>query len=87
MRIFNADHLYANLCVSQKCYRARLTPKPSRMKMKRYDGSPSWIEEYDSRRQDYAVCRFVCAKGRRLDSPAIVLHDEKTMCESGLPLA
>jgi hypothetical protein len=57
------------------------------MKMKRYDDTSSWIEEYDSRRQDYAVCRFVCAKGRRLDSPAIVLHDEKTMCESGLPLA
>ncbi len=87
MRIFNADHLYANLCVSQKCYRARLTPKPSRMKMKRYDGSPSWIEEYDSRRQDYAVCRFICAKGIRIDSPAITLHDEKTMCGSGLSLA
>ena len=87
MRIFNADHLYANLCVSQKCYRARLTPKPSRMKMKRYDDTPSWVDEYDRRRQDYAVCRFVCAKGRRLDSPAIVLHDEKTMCGSGLSLA
>ena len=87
MRIFNADDLYANLCVCQKCYRARLTPKPPRMKMKRYDDTPSWIEEYDSRRQGYAVCRFVCAKGRRLDSPAIALHDEKTMCESELPLA
>lgn len=87
MRIFNADDLYANLCVSQKCYRARLTPKPSRMNMKRYDGTPSWIEEYDSRRQDYAVCRFICAKGIRIDTPAVALHDEKTMCESGLPLA
>ena len=87
MRSFNADHLYANLCVSQKCYRARLTPKPSRIKMKRYDGSPSWIEEYGSRRQGYAVCRFICEKGVRIDSPAIALHDEKTMCESGLPLA
>ncbi|MBR4171590.1 MAG: hypothetical protein IKR48_08055 [Kiritimatiellae bacterium] len=87
MAFFNADHLYANLCVSQKCYRARLTPKPWRMKMKRYEGGNSWIEEYDRRRQDYAVCKFVCAKGRRLDSPAIALHDEKTLCESGLPLA
>ena len=87
MRIFNADHLYANLCVSQKRYRARLTPKPSRMKMARYDDTPSWIEEYDSRRQDYAVCRFICAKGIRIDSPAVAMHDEKTMCESGLPLA
>ena len=70
-----------------KIWRYWLTPKPSRMKMKRYDGSPSWIEEYDSRRQDYAVCRFICAKGIRIDSPAITLHDEKTMCGSGLSLA
>ena len=87
MGFFNADRLYANLCVSQKCYRARLTPKPWRMKMKRYEGGDSWIEEYDRRRKDYAVCKFVCAKGRRLDSSAIALHDEKTLCESGLPLA
>ena len=87
MGFFNADRLYANLCVSQKCYRARLTPKPWRMKMKRYEGGDSWIEEYDRRRKDYAVCKFVCAKGRRLDSPAIALHDEKTLCELDLPLA
>ena len=87
MRFFNADHLYANLCISQKCYRARLTPKPWRIKMKRYEGGDSWIEEYDRRRKDYAVCKFVCAKGRRIDSPVIVLHDERTLCGSGLPLA
>lgn len=87
MDLFNADRLYNNLCASQKCYRARLTPKPWRMKMERYEGEDSWIEEYDRRRQDYAVCKFVCAKGRRLDGPAIALHDEKTLSESALPLA
>ena len=87
MDFFNADRLYERLCVTQKCYRARLTPKPSRIRMGRYQDEASWVEEYDRRRRDYAVCRFICAKGRRLDGSAILLHDERTLCESDLPLA
>ncbi len=87
MAFFNADRLYERLCVSQKCYRARLTPKPGRIRMGRYQNEAAWIEEYDRRRRDYAVCRFICAKGRRLDGSAISLHDERTLCESDLPLA
>ena len=66
---------------------ARLTPKPSRIRMGRYQDEASWVEEYDRRRRDYAVCRFICAKGRRLNGSAIFLHDERTLCESDLPLA
>ena len=87
MDFFNADRLYKRLCVSQKCYRARLTPKPGRIHMGRYQNEAAWIEEYDRRRRDYAVCQFICAKGRRLDGSAISLHDERTLCESDLPLA
>jgi hypothetical protein len=87
MRIFDADRLYVSLCASQQCYRARLTPKPWRIGMRRYSGDASWVGDYDSRRRDYAVCRLVCAKGIRMDSPAIALHDEKTLRESDLPLA
>lgn len=87
MDFFNSDRLYANLCASQKCYRARLTPKPSRIHAGRYTGEASWVVDYDRRRQGHAVCRFVCARGRQLNDPAISLHDERTMCESDLPLA
>lgn len=87
MDFFNADRIYERLCVSQKCYRARLTPKPSRIRMGRYQDEASWVEEYDRRRRGYAVCRFICAKGRRLDGSAISLHDGRTLCESDLPLA
>ena len=87
MRVFNVDGLYANLCVSQKCYRARLTPKPCRIGMRRFSGEASWISDYESHCGGYAVCRLICAKGIRMDGPAISLHDEKTLCESDLPLA
>jgi len=33
---FNCDPLYTRLCLKQGCYRARLTPKPYRMKMQAY---------------------------------------------------
>lgn len=36
-REFNADPRYARLCDLQKCFRARLTPKPSRMRVRRPD--------------------------------------------------
>lgn len=87
MDFFNADRIYERLCVSQKCYRARLTPKPSRIRMGRYQDEASWVEEYDRRRRGHAVCQFVCARGRRLDGSAIFLHDDRTLCESDLPLA
>ncbi len=34
LRSFHADRLYATLCRKRSCYRARLTPKPHRIKMK-----------------------------------------------------
>lgn len=34
-KAFNADKRYARLCDLQKCFRARLTPKPSRLRVRR----------------------------------------------------
>ena len=34
-RLVNVDELYAHLCVKQDCYRARLTPKPARIGIKK----------------------------------------------------
>jgi hypothetical protein len=36
MSEFHCDRLYMTLCQKQACFRARLTPKPYRMKMRRY---------------------------------------------------
>ena len=39
---FNCDPLYTLLCNKQGCYRARLTPKPSRMKVRK-GMLPTWM--------------------------------------------
>jgi hypothetical protein len=98
MRSFHADPIYADLCARQKCYRARLTPKPHRIKMKpirlRYpyedkdrDQIDAWVREYDLKSQRFSTCRLVQVLGRDIASPAVRLHDERTKAESSLPLA
>lgn len=98
MRTFHADPIYADLCSKQRCYRARLTPKPYRIRMKPmrlkypYEEADremigAWVQEYDARGQGFSSCRLVEVRGRPIDSPAVRLHDERTRAESGLPLA
>ena len=98
LRSFNADRLYSALCARQNCYRARLTPKPHRIKMKpirlRYpyeekdrDQIDAWTKEYDSKSQGFSSCRLVQVLGNEIVSPAVRLHDERTKAQSSLPLA
>lgn len=98
LRSFHADRLYALMCRRQKCYRARLTPKPHRMKIRpirlRYpyeDGDrkriEAWIGEYDSKSGGFATCRLVQVIGSAPESPAVRYHDERTKAASTLPLA
>jgi hypothetical protein len=98
LRSFNADRLYADLCAKQNCYRARLTPKPYRIKMKslrlRYPYEEKdrvrideWTREYDAKSQGFSSCRLVQVLGNEIISPAIRLHDERTKAQSRLPLA
>lgn len=92
----NADNLYALLCRHQKCYRARLTPKPFRMKIKtiKYrcpvpdgceDEYREWVAEYELESSQYAVCRLVDTLGNGFcDNRIIELHDRyccRTMSE------
>jgi hypothetical protein len=94
----HCDPLYALLCRKQKCYRARLTPKPSRMKMKaikilfpREENLPTkneWIRQYEQLSQKYSVCKFISQIGPSQKSdPIIALHDELTGAFKNLPLA
>lgn len=87
-RTLNADPLYCSLCQKQGCFRARLTPKPSRVGHK---GAPrckdsdtaaaaltDWVPSYESACKPYAVCRLAECFGRPVSHPALTLHDELT---------
>lgn len=98
-RQINADNLYATLCRHQRCYRARLTPKPFRMKIKcikyrcpipkdeereyRY-----WVAAYERESRGYTVCRLVDTLGNSgLDNQIVELHDRYCCRDESLTLA
>lgn len=87
-RTLETDRLYNELCEKQGCFRARLTPKPSRVGHK---GAPrcadsesaaaalaDWLPTYEAACKPYAVCRLVECFGRPVSHPALTLHDELT---------
>jgi hypothetical protein len=95
----HADPVFAKLCVKQQCYRARLTPKPHRIKQRKiahrwpmvpdeFEKAKEWVREYEAASLGFATCRFVKTFGK--EHPAfgiIALHDEETKARSHLPLA
>jgi len=95
----HADRTFAKLCVKQKCYRARLSPKPHRIKQRRFsyrwpmeaaelENAKEWVREYEAASLEFAICRFVKAFGKEHPPGAIVaMHDEETRARSRLPLA
>jgi hypothetical protein len=97
-RDFQADHLYAWLCARQKCYRARLTPKPSRMKCRGFKVSfprsaeeeaalQTWLADYRCQSDRFAVCKLLKVLGLSHSHPVISLHDSLTKAGSRLNLA
>jgi hypothetical protein len=98
-----ADPLYRQLCKTQKCYRARLTPKPwrcgVRIKPERWPFPDAraekhfqkWEAQYNSYTFNWAACALVKNIGNDAVHPAVQLilkiHDELTKVESGLKLA
>lgn len=86
---FNCDPLYTLLCIKQGCYRARLTPKPSRMKFRGYkvkyprEGDEGefqrWVLEYESMSRNFSVCKFIEQVGATYSAPEVVrFHDDVT---------
>lgn len=98
-RDFGTDWLYAELCRKQQCFRARLTPKPSRVGMSakrkfrfpyaeaEREAMAAWLAEYEKRSADYAVCRLIAQFGKKFTGPAIEYHDRMTKADRHLPLA
>jgi len=100
---FGSDPLYVHLCKQQESFRARLTPKPWRMKMweppvtypfqtqqeqQRFD---RWNADYVAASARFATCRFIKAVGDSEPAPGfqelIDFHDEQTKAQISLPLA
>jgi len=98
-----ADPLYRKLCSSQKCFRARLTPKPWRCGVHSRPERWPWLDaeqekqfrkweaRYERSSADWATCALVrqlgCSTIHPEVQPILKLHDEPTRAESGSPLA
>lgn len=96
-----ADPLYQKLCNRQSCFRARLSPKPWRIGLRRSpvrfpeahtrDEQQRWCDEYERRAREFRVCRYLRTIGRESRVPAIDqivrLHDRETEALSSGPLA
>jgi len=86
---FNCDPLYTLLCVKQGCFRARLTPKPSRMKLRGFkvkyprEGDDSefqrWVLDYESVSRNFSVCKLIEQIGSgQYVNDVVRLHDDIT---------
>ncbi len=92
LRDFESDSLYVQLCKTQECFRARLTPKPWRCgmpnpprafpwtdddKRRAFD---QWSQQYESAITGLGVCRHVATFGDTSVhpdvEPVLNLHDE-----------
>lgn len=97
-----ADQQYTNLCKAQRCFRARLSPKPIRMSVGwppqkiRADREQSpelsqWEKDYTNECPQYAVCRLIETIGPPPQHPDILriqtLHDKLSGVGSELKLA
>jgi len=98
-----ADPLYRQLCKAQKCYRARLTPKPwrcgVRSKPERWPFLDAraekhfqkWDAQYQSFAAGWATCELVKKAGNDevhpVVRPILAVHDQMTRVESKLKLA
>jgi len=99
----DSDRLYRRLCEAQECFRARLTPKPWRMRLDapraRFPFADSateeryraWQRTYDETATRFATCRLVETYGSphvHPDlAPLVELHDPLTGVGQSLQLA
>jgi hypothetical protein len=78
------DRIYVRMCRNQRCFRARLSPKPWRIGVKTHirpvrgawPAAPevlplrrAWVADYEARSRDFAACRFVEELGDRRPDP------------------
>lgn len=102
MKAFHADPIYADLCRVQNCYRARLTPKPHRIRVRKchfnypetdeaiLEQQRKWLTEYNMKMTLFATCHYIGS----LNGPNGIAandvaryHDERTNAMTNFPLA
>lgn len=97
-RALNTDPLYWLLCLRQNCYRARLTPKPSRLRhpgirIRFGEDKPTaeeiraWNDSYLRAAEKHSVCRWLVTIGSEGNDRLIDLHDDLTGARRDRPLA
>ncbi len=82
LKALDSDPLYVTMCRNQKCFRARVSPKPWRVGMEHIRPRPGvwpikpervlarheWVRQYEEKSLRYASCRFEATLGSgRLD--------------------
>ncbi len=84
-KALHADPLYVKLCATQRCWRARLSPKPFHRGLKRFPSmldsqqkASEWVATYEQATAGLGVCRLVETFGPVLDDPVVALHDAAT---------
>lgn len=98
-----ADQSYKALCRIQKCFRARLTPKPWRVGTNpavpkevrylnaRHPDYAEWRADYLSKIPDFATCHYQRSVGNPTAHPdtlqVVTLHDAITQASTTKPLA
>jgi hypothetical protein len=103
MRELRSDPLYVKLCRQQECFRARLTPKPWRIRVGRppvrypfesaaqEQRAREWERGYESASGGYTVCREVARIGSGKMHPEVErilkVHDQYCCRGEGLKLA
>ncbi|MEL7474589.1 MAG: hypothetical protein AAGK04_14830, partial [Planctomycetota bacterium] len=102
LRSLRSDERYATLCRVQRSFRARLTPKPWRVGVERFnvryesyrDADPAfvqWLERYREASKGHAVCRLERTIGNAHAEELIArltdLHDAATGVGLDRPLA
>lgn len=93
-----ADYTYTALCIKQRCFRARLTPKPYRMKIDTYRvlsplecetaGYQSWAAMYASEAQAFSVVKLIETIGEDFSNEEVIAeHDRRCNMHAQLKLA
>ena len=88
-QFLNVDARYARLCRLQRCWRARISPKPFYRGLKRFPlplhsdwesdpAAASWIQHYETATSGLAVCRLIAEIGIPINDPIVNWHDETT---------
>lgn len=87
MRKLFVDWIYIQMTRKQNCYRARVTPKPYRMRMQtirikspldcEQEAYIEWSKTYQSNAENYSVVRLLETTGQDFShEPVIRLHDQ-----------